>query len=49
MQFGADVVQADAILGGIPGREITAGHRGGRFRTPGKANTCLGLTGTLIA
>ena len=26
MQFGADVVQADAVLGGVPGREFAAGY-----------------------
>ena len=26
MQFGADVVQADAVLGGIPGRELAVGY-----------------------
>jgi hypothetical protein len=90
MQFGADVMQADAVLGGVPGREFAVGYvlavgaaaglvvervmkqtrffpwpaarltaysrnagsrfsPGGRFRTPEKANTCLGLTGTFTA
>jgi hypothetical protein len=26
MQFGADVVQADAVLGGVPGREFAVGY-----------------------
>ena len=26
MQFGADVVQADAVLGGVAGREFAAGY-----------------------
>ena len=26
MQFGADVVQTDAVLGGVPGREFAVGY-----------------------
>src|ERR1700733_5066617 len=26
VQFGADVVQADAVLGGVPGREVAVGY-----------------------